>query len=335
MRVGLLLPHFSEHCTWDRMIGLAAEIERLGFDSVWARDNLAFTGHGFELPGNRFVDPFIGLAAIAGRTERLGLGTAVTIPFRHPVETAQLVGSLGWASRGRFELGVGPGTPSKPFELTGIPYEARIQLCKETVEVLRALSAGAPCSYAGEITAFDDTLIDPPPDPDLTVWYGGASGASIRRTLEYCDGLLPGRCPFSRYDVAIQRLADGAERAGRSMPKLGAIPLVSVGRDRADALGKIAEALPDLLTYLSGHWRSSYDSVDQLDGALVAGSSQDVAEQLREFDRRGFELVVLDTRLSMPEYESVVRQLGEEVLPLLLSSAAAEMTGAGGRRRDG
>lgn len=323
MRVGLLLPHFSQYSTWDRMIGMAPEIERLGFDSVWARDNLAFSGHGFELPGNRFVDPFIGLATIAGRTERLGIGTAVTIPFRHPVETAQLVGSLGWTSRGRFELGMGPGTPSKPFELTGIPYESRIQLCKETVEVLRALSAGAPCSYAGEITKFDDALIDPPPDPALTVWYGGASNASIRRTLEYCDGLIPGRCPFSRYDVVVQRLTDGAEKAGRSMPRLGSIPLVSVGRSREDALGKIGDAVPELLTYLSGHWRSSYDSVDQLDGALIAGSSQEVAEHLAEFERRGFDLVVLDTRLSMGEFESVVRQLGEEVLPLLSSSTRA------------
>lgn len=321
MRVGLLLPHFSDHCTWDRMIGLVGEIERLGFDSVWARDNLAYTGHGFELPGNRFVDPFIGLAAIAGRTEQLGVGTAVTIPFRHPVETAQLVGSLGWASRGRFELGVGPGTPSKPFELTGIPYESRIQLCKETVEVLRGLSAGVPYSYAGEVTVFEDALIDPPPDPNLTVWYGGASNASIRRTIEYCDGLLPGRCPFSRYDVAIRRLADGAERAGRSMPKLGSIPLTSVGRDRADALDKIGDAVPELLTYLSGHWHSSYDSVDQLDGALLLGGSQEVAEQLLEFERRGFSLVVLDARLSMPEFEAVVYQLGEEVLPMLTSSS--------------
>src|SRR5262245_39504065 len=104
-RFGLLLPHFSDDATRERLFGFVARIEALGFECVWVRYNLSFEAHGFEKPG-RFVDPFVTLSVIAGLTTRLRLGTAVTVPFRHPLVTAQLVGSLAWAAAGRFEMGV-------------------------------------------------------------------------------------------------------------------------------------------------------------------------------------------------------------------------------------
>ena len=38
----------------------------------------------------------------------------------------------------------------------------------------------------------------------MPIWYGGTSNASIRRVLEYADGMLAGRCPFRRLDVALE-----------------------------------------------------------------------------------------------------------------------------------
>ena len=96
---GLLLPHFSDSTTWDRLFGFAPRAEELGYESLWARDNLSFHGHGFELPGDHFVDPFTTLAGVAARTERAKIGTAVLTPFRHPLITAQLVGGLDYLSQ--------------------------------------------------------------------------------------------------------------------------------------------------------------------------------------------------------------------------------------------
>ena len=59
------------------------------------------------------------------------------------------------------------------------------------------------------------------------VWYGGASNASVRAILEYGDGMLPGRCPFARYDVASARLLEGAAEIGKKV-HLGSIPTVSI-----------------------------------------------------------------------------------------------------------
>ncbi len=211
---GLLLPHFSDATSWDRLFGFAPRIEQLGYGSAWARDNLGFHGHGFELEGDFFLDPFTTLAGVAALTSTMRLGTAVLTPFRHPLVTAQLVGGLDFLSRGRFVLGVGPGTPRKPWEAVGRVYEERVAAAREMVQVLRLMSSGDVESYAGELTSFVDVKLDPPPPADLTVWYGGASNASVRAVVEYADGMLPGRCPFHRYDVAVERLRTAAAEAG-------------------------------------------------------------------------------------------------------------------------
>jgi alkanesulfonate monooxygenase SsuD/methylene tetrahydromethanopterin reductase-like flavin-dependent oxidoreductase (luciferase family) len=313
MEVGVLLPHFSEYATWQRLIGFAPRIEALGFSSVWVRDNLSYYGHGFELPGNTFVDPFMTLAAIAGRTERIKLGTAVAIPFRHPVVTAQSFGSLSFVSQGRVEAGLGPGTPSKPFEIVGINYADRIQLCRETAHVLRIIAKGPHASYHGEITNFDDVTIDPGPPPDMPIWYGGARNVSIRFVLEYCDGMLPGRCPFRRYDVALERLREGAAAQGRRV-LAGTIPLLSIGRTREDALAKIE--LQPILDYLSGHWKQPFESLEDIRGAILVGSSDDIIEQIADYEARDVDTVVIDARLLMPEFEDVIEEIGERVLPV-------------------
>jgi alkanesulfonate monooxygenase SsuD/methylene tetrahydromethanopterin reductase-like flavin-dependent oxidoreductase (luciferase family) len=315
MRIGLLLPHFSDFSNRDRLIGFAPRIEELGFDSVWVRDNLSYTGgHAFDPHGNTFVDPFITLAAVAGRTSRVGLGTAVVIPFRHPLVTAQLFGSLNWVAPGRVEVGLGPGDPTKPFELVGIDFADRIELCKETADVLRVVAREREASYEGKITKFTDAKLDPAPPEDLVIWYGGASNASVRRVLEYCDGILPGRCPFRRYDQVLEKLRSGAAEIGKIV-HAGTIPHISIASTYEEAVRRIEPSMPGLFEYLSGRWRSPYATFEDVRGAVMVGTPASIVEQLDEFRERGVDLVVLDARLDMPLFEEVVEMIGEFVLP--------------------
>jgi alkanesulfonate monooxygenase SsuD/methylene tetrahydromethanopterin reductase-like flavin-dependent oxidoreductase (luciferase family) len=313
VELGVLLPHFSDQCNHQRLLGFVGRIEALGFDSVWVRDNLSFQAHGFERPG-MFVDPFVTLSAVAGRTIRLKLGTAVATPFRHPLVTAQLVGSLSWVSQGRFQLGIGPGTPRKPWELTGRPYEDRIVLCRETVEVIRAVARGPAASYHGKITRFDEATIDPAPPADLMVWYGGGSNASIRRALRYCDGIFPGLCPFKAWDVLAASARAQAAEQGREL-RFASGPLVSVASSHERAVARIQPAIKPLTGFLERYYRQSFESLADLEGCVIAGTIDDVGEQLDKFVRHGAELVILDARLLMDEFEEVVEALGQAVLP--------------------
>jgi alkanesulfonate monooxygenase SsuD/methylene tetrahydromethanopterin reductase-like flavin-dependent oxidoreductase (luciferase family) len=313
MRIGIQLPHFSDESTHARLLDFAPRIEQLGFDSVWARDNLSFKGHGFEHPG-KFVDPFITLAALASVTSRVKLGTAVTVPFRHPLVTAQLVGSLSWISRGRFELGIGPGSFREPFELTGTRFEDRIVLCRETVDVLRAVARGPGATYQGKLTHFAGATIDPAPPDDLFIWYGGGSSASVRRAIAYCDGLNPGLCPFRAWDEVVGAARRQSEAQGRNL-RFASIPLLSLGKSYDDALAKVDRSLPQFRRFLESYYRKEFPSVPDLAGALLMGDADDIGDQLCQFSARGVDLVVIDARLIMREFEEVIEQIGKHVLP--------------------
>jgi alkanesulfonate monooxygenase SsuD/methylene tetrahydromethanopterin reductase-like flavin-dependent oxidoreductase (luciferase family) len=79
--------------------------EELGFDSGWVAQ------HHFDASAGGLPSPFPFLAAVAERTSRIRLGTAVvTLPLEDPIRVAEDAAVLDALSCGRVELGVGSGT---------------------------------------------------------------------------------------------------------------------------------------------------------------------------------------------------------------------------------
>ncbi len=313
-RFGLLLPHFGDHANYRCVFDLAPHAEELGFHSVWVRDHLSFAPHGFEGTSSTFLEPFTTLTAIAARTTRLVLGTGVIIPFRHPLVTSQLFGGLSYVAKGRVIAGVGAGGVKKPFVATQSPYEKRFGLCKEMVDILRLTWSGPKVSYNGEFYRFEDVTIDPRPAPDTPIWYGGSSAGSVRRSLEYCDGWFPGRCPLRTLDIRLKDLRDGAAAAGKRMAA-AIIPVVSIDKDRNSALAKInVKGLLDEARARPA-WKGPFETPDDLEGILIAGSPKDCTREVQKLVDREMDVVVFDLRLRFADYEQSVETLGREVLP--------------------
>lgn len=97
-----------------------AEIaESMGFDSFWLPEN-HFTGPA-AIPS-----PLMLLAAIAGRTTRIRLGsTSYLLPIRHPVLAAEEVAVLDRLSGGRVILGIGRGFQDVMFKTFDIPISEK------------------------------------------------------------------------------------------------------------------------------------------------------------------------------------------------------------------
>ena len=149
---GLVLPHFGNRPDPTRLLEAAVRAEEAGFDSLWVRDRLvAGAPHGLELEagGTTFFEPLVTLAAVAGVTSRVSLGTAVLLPNRHPLRLLQEVGTLWQLSNGRLRLGLGLGVGALNFEALGIAYEEREDLFIETVAVLRQFVEGGPQTFKG------------------------------------------------------------------------------------------------------------------------------------------------------------------------------------------
>src|SRR5258708_20193727 len=109
-RFGLLVPHFGVEADQDLLIKGAQLADRLGFDSLWVRDHLVFHPHGMEGTDRTFIEPFITLTYLAGVTDKIGLGAATIIPFRHPILMAYSVPSMSCMTRRKFALGIASRT---------------------------------------------------------------------------------------------------------------------------------------------------------------------------------------------------------------------------------
>lgn len=104
---------------------------------------------------------------------------------------------------------------------------------------------------------------------------------------------------------------------GDGRKKMGSIPLVSLAASRGEALKKIANRTAPLISYLSNRWKLQIDDLDEAEGAIILGNVDDVTPGLQAFAARGADLVVLDPRPIMEEFEGVIEVIGRDVLPAL------------------
>jgi len=119
-----------------RDLELVEHLDRLGYDEAWVGEHHSA---GWEL----IASPEVFLAAAAGRTSHISLGTGVSsLPYHHPFLLADRMVLLDHLTRGRVKFGVGPGAlPSDAFML-GIAPERQREMMEESLEAILALLTG-------------------------------------------------------------------------------------------------------------------------------------------------------------------------------------------------
>lgn len=325
MRTGLLLPHFGEHAAPEKIINGARLAERLGFDSVWVRDHLLFEPHGeFEKPDAAFLEAFTTLTAVGASTTRLRLGTGALIPFRHPLVTAQIAGTMARFFGPRLVLGMGSGNFDHEFDAVGLGGLPRPQLVQDNFEILRGVWTSGELTWRQPPFHFANATIEPRPAEPIPLWYCGTTPKSARIAAADCDGWLPGRISLDTLRARVETLDTIAARHQRPRPTVGAIPTSSIARTREAALARIN--VPGLLTWANNarFWvkppSGRFESVEDLRGMLIYGTPDDVLEQALELAAAGVDELIFDFRLSFPEWEDQMAMLGEHVLPHLPTS---------------
>lgn len=326
-RFGLLVPHFGAEATRERLIGGTLLAERYGFDAVFVRDHLIFQPHGMEGSSNLFVEPLVTLGVLAGATARIGLGTATLIPTRHPIAMAQSVASLSWLSGRSIDLGFGSGRFQHEFDALGLGSADRSKLAAEQLVVARALWAGEEVSHQSATYHFQSVRLNPTPIAPIRVWWGGGAPASTRFAVSACDGWLPSRLDSRTYEARVQSIREQCAAAGRPLIGLGNIPITSLARNREDALSRIN--LAGLLEHANGQRfvvrppSGQFETPEDLAGGLLAGSADDVAEDVSRLIALGCDLIVFDARFRFADWLEQITMLGEQVLPLVRSNKAS------------
>jgi alkanesulfonate monooxygenase SsuD/methylene tetrahydromethanopterin reductase-like flavin-dependent oxidoreductase (luciferase family) len=185
IRAGIILSAGDPRTVAD----LAALAEEHGWDGV-------FTWDGVAIGSMDTYDPWVVMAAIAMRTERVQLGAIVTPPARRrPWKLAREAMTLDRLSGGRLILPVGLGTTDDAaFGNVGEPTEARIRAERldESLEIVTGLWSGEPFAFDGRHYRFGPMTFRPTPvrRPRIPIWVVGAwpHERSLRRTLAW-DGI--------------------------------------------------------------------------------------------------------------------------------------------------
>jgi alkanesulfonate monooxygenase SsuD/methylene tetrahydromethanopterin reductase-like flavin-dependent oxidoreductase (luciferase family) len=184
---GFIIPKGDPHTVAE----LAREAEAAGWSGVFYFDGIC-VGEGWEI-----YDPWVVMAAMAMKTERVRIGAVLTPPARRrPWKLARETMTLDHLSSGRLVLPVGLGAlDDGGFSKVGEPTDRKVRahLLDESLEILTGLWSGQPFAYEGEHYHLEEMTFLPPPvqRPRIPIWVVGAwpSRKSMNRALRY-DGVL-------------------------------------------------------------------------------------------------------------------------------------------------
>ena len=187
MKFGLDVPVSGAYADPHLLADLAAEAEAAGWDGIFLQD-----GIGGPDP---MLDPWLSLAAVALRTERIKLGVFLTpLPRRRPWEVARQAVTVDHLSRGRLIFGAALGYSDVDFAPFGEEWDAKVRAEKldESLEILTGLWSGEPYSFAGRHYHLDEVRFLPRAvqTPRVPVWVaaGWPRRGPLRRAARW-DGV--------------------------------------------------------------------------------------------------------------------------------------------------
>jgi alkanesulfonate monooxygenase SsuD/methylene tetrahydromethanopterin reductase-like flavin-dependent oxidoreductase (luciferase family) len=157
--------------------------ESVGFEGAWLPEHhCAEDGY---LPS-----PLVTLAAVAARTKRLKLGSAVALaPLYHPVRFAEECAIVDILSGGRLEMSIAVGYRRREAEAYGVDFSTRGRRTDEFLEIVRRLWAGESVTFEGKFFQVKNAAIVPPPiRGHIPLYLGGFADKAIERTAKYGDG---------------------------------------------------------------------------------------------------------------------------------------------------
>jgi probable F420-dependent oxidoreductase len=253
---------------------LTLEAERLGFESVWMPEHLVFPTAmaGSPYPGQEHppvppttpvFDAFGWLCFLAGKTERIRLGTNVyLLGLRHPFVAARAIQTLDVVSNGRAEVGIGAGWLREEWTAAGLDPATRGRRLDEALGVVKRLWTEPVVEHHGEFYDFGPVAFEPKPvqNPWPRIHVGGESDAALRRAARHGDGWLGlGHTPGS-LAAPLARLRALREREERAHEPFE----ITIGADLASREDGERFAELGVHRILLTPWRRSREAVDGL-----------------------------------------------------------------------
>jgi alkanesulfonate monooxygenase SsuD/methylene tetrahydromethanopterin reductase-like flavin-dependent oxidoreductase (luciferase family) len=267
MRVCLMIEG-QEGVSWEQWTALAQAAEAAGLEGLFRSDHYRSIVRG-EPAGA--LDAWATLAGLAAVTERIRLGTLVSpVTFRRVPVLAKLVTTVDHISNGRVELGLGAGWFEAEHEAYGLafpPLRERLdELDRQLAEIVR---------HWTEMPEIQPKPVQRPRPPIIV--GGTAKPRTVAAAVAHADEY---NTVWPSLDEARERrraIDDAARAAGREPLRFSMMIGCVAGRDRAELAERLA----------------AFQAVTGNPAPQLAGTVDEVAERLREYEAAGVERAML------------------------------------------
>jgi alkanesulfonate monooxygenase SsuD/methylene tetrahydromethanopterin reductase-like flavin-dependent oxidoreductase (luciferase family) len=271
-----------------QVLDLAQSADELGFDLFTLSDHLH--------TDRPTIEPWTGLSWLAGKTERIELGTNVLgLPYRPPAVLAKMAETLDRVSDGRLVLGLGAGGYDHEFSAFGLTVRtpgAKITAQREAVAIMRALWRQESTTFEGSEFSVTEARIDPLPEHPIPIWLGSYGPRALELTGQIADGWLPS---FGRIDLPQATAMRATMRAAAQ----------AAGRD------------PDEIT-CACNLGVRVDPLQTSRPGLITGSVAAVVEQILSVVEAGFTFLLLG-----PQTVAEQEVLARDVIPAVRAEVTA------------
>jgi dimethylsulfone monooxygenase len=353
MRYGYWLPIFGGwlrnvddermEASWPYVKRLAQRSEQIGFDLTLIAELFLNDIKGIDAPS---LDAWSTAAALAAVTERLELMVAVRPTFHDPAILAKQAANIDHISNGRLALNVVSSWWKDEARRYGVRFDEhddRYARTAEWLEVLNGVWSQPRFSYSGKYYSVDETILEPKPvrRPRPVIYAGGESEAAKSLITRACDAYVMHGDPAARIAPKIadirERRARASDALGRELPPMQfGVAAYAIVRDtegeakrELQRITDVSEGSPGYANYQDWVSHTKLEQAVSLHDysvsnrglrAELVGTPEQVADKVRELERSGVDLILLQCSPQLEEME----RFGEQVIPLV----------GGERRRD-
>src|SRR5882762_9704647 len=160
----------------ENVVNFAKKCEAMGCHSMWTIDRIAYDN----------LEPLTILAAAAGATQKIRLGTSVLLGnLRHPSHLAKIIATLDFIANSRVILGLGFGSRENDYKAVEIPFEHRGSRAVEQVQLMKRF------------------------------WTEDGTEVALKRAGTWADGFICGSSAIPDFPATWEKISGYAKAAGR------------------------------------------------------------------------------------------------------------------------
>ncbi|MFX0187623.1 MAG: LLM class flavin-dependent oxidoreductase [Candidatus Hodarchaeota archaeon] len=299
--------------------------ESVGYDSVFIMDHLNHTPPRAEIPSCNVL-----LGWAAAETKNIEIGSSVTDPHRkHPAQIALDSLTMQRITENRFILGIGTGEGMNLTDF-GVQWNKPVKRLKEAIEVIKLLwktsqSRKLTVNYSGEFYNLKNARLQYPTKVLPKLWIAANGPKMIEFAGKHADGWIPINYSPKLYKKHLTQL----RKAGRIDEIVKACEIFvfisDENPDKAHEVGRTVGAsiclnpellddynitiseelnsqqvfklpMTELLKYTDKLRDYALENIpeDIIEAVIIAGSSDEVIEQICEYTDAGAEYFIIE-----------------------------------------